>query len=191
MGKVKFGLRDFQYAVLGDDDTLKTKIGGIKKVPGITEAKLDITNELVTISADDGPYVVISGGITDTKLEVKVLDLTSDARKDFFGISVDNGIEKYNKSLTPNNITCIFRTSMEDGKAVWVGLLKGKFNVPGLEAKTKDGAPSPEPDTVTGNFVGRGEEGDVYFIGREDAPEFKLSEFKKMVFAGATVLGED
>lgn len=25
MGKVKFGLRDFQYAVLGDDDKVKEK----------------------------------------------------------------------------------------------------------------------------------------------------------------------
>ncbi|HHJ7216625.1 TPA: phage tail tape measure protein, partial [Streptococcus pyogenes] len=43
-------------------------------------AKLDITNELVTVPADDGPYVVLSGGISETKLEIELLDLTSDAR---------------------------------------------------------------------------------------------------------------
>ncbi|HEO6658029.1 TPA: phage tail protein, partial [Streptococcus agalactiae] len=101
MGKVKFGLRDFQYAVLDDKDKAKTPI---KALPGMKSAKLDITNELVTVAADDEPYVVLSGGITETKLEIEVLDLTSEARKDFFGIKTDKGIERYNKSLTPNNV---------------------------------------------------------------------------------------
>lgn len=178
MGKVKFGLRDFEYGVVDDKDKVATS----KKLPGMKSAKLDITNELVTVPADDGPYVVLSGGITETKLEIEVLDLTSDARKDFFGITVENGIEKYNKSLTPNDVACIFRTSDENGKAIWVGLLKGKFNIPGMEAQTKDGAPDPKTDTVTGNFVARGEDGDVIVIGREDAEEFKLETFKGMVF---------
>ncbi|MGT2934274.1 major tail protein [Streptococcus catagoni] len=178
MGKVKFGLRDFEYGVVDDKDKVKTT----KKLPGMKSAKLDITNELVTVSADDGPYVVLSGGITETKLEIEVLDLTSDARKDFFGITVDNGVEKYNKSLTPNDIACIFRTSDEAGKAIWVGLLKGKFNIPGMEAQTKEGAPDPKSDTVTGNFVSRGEGGEVILIGREDASGFDFENFKKLVF---------
>lgn len=178
MGKVKFGLRDFEYGVVDGKDKVKTS----KKLPGMKSAKLDITNELVTVSADDGPYVVLSGGITETKLEIEVLDLTSDAREDFFGITVENGVEKYNKSLTPNDVACMFRTSDENGKAIWVGLLKGKFNIPGMEAQTKDGAPDPKTDTVTGNFVARGEDGDVIVIGREDASDFNLETFKGMVF---------
>ncbi|QBX14232.1 major tail protein [Streptococcus phage Javan131] len=178
MGKVKFGLRDFEYGVVDNKDKVATS----KKLPGMKSAKLDITNELVTVAADDGPYVVLSGGITETKLEIEVLDLTSDARKDFFGITVENGIEKYNKSLTPNDVACMFRTSDENGKAIWVGLLKGKFNIPGMEAQTKEGAPDPKTDTVTGNFVARGEDGDVIVIGREDAEGFKLETFKGMVF---------
>lgn len=185
MGKVKFGLRDFQYAVLGDNGKAKT----IKNLPGMKSAKLDITNELVTVAADDGPYVVLSGGITETKLEIEVLDLTSDARKDFFGITVENGIEKYNKSLTPNDVACMFRTSDENGKAIWVGLLKGKFNIPGMEMQTKEGAPDPKADTVTGNFVARGEEGNVIVIGREGANEFTVDGFKKLVFEGTTNIG--
>ncbi|ASB97348.1 TPA: phage tail protein, partial [Streptococcus equi subsp. equi] len=186
MGKVKFGLRDFQYAVLGEDDNVATKKGGIKKLPGMKSAKLDITNELVTVSADDGPYVVLSGGITETKLEIEVLDLTTDARKDFFGIKVAAGVEKYNKNLTPNNVACIFRTSDENGKAIWVGLLKGKFNLPGMETQTKEGSPNPKADTVTGNFVSRGTDGDVLVIGREESHEFNYEAFAGFVFAGAT-----
>lgn len=188
MGKVKFGLRDFQYAVLGDDDKVKEKKDGVKSLPGMKAAKLDITNELVTVLADDGPYVVLSGGITETKLEIEVLDLTSEARQAFFGIKAENGIEKYNKSLTPNNVACMFRTSDENDKAIWVGLLKGKFNIPGMDTKTKEGAPNPEPDKVTGNFVARGTDGDVVVIGSEGVNGFELKKFKELVFDGATGL---
>ncbi|EPX08998.1 major tail protein, partial [Streptococcus agalactiae MRI Z1-049] len=106
----------------------------------------------------------------------------SEARQAFFGIKAENGIEKYNKSLTPNNVACMFRTSDENGKAIWVGLLKGKFNIPGMDTKTKEGAPNPEADKVTGNFVARGEDGDVIVIGREAASDFNLETFKGMVF---------
>ena len=180
MSKVKFGLRGFEFGEV----TAENKVPTTMKIPGIKSAKIDITNELITIAADDGPYVVLSSGITGTQLEVSVLDLPTEARKVLYGIEVKNGIEVYNKNLTPKDIACIFRTSTEDGKAIWIGLLKGKFSLPGMEAETKDGSPDPKPDTVTGNFVARGdnESGDVLVIGREDNPEFQLEKFKEMVF---------
>ncbi|ESV55170.1 major tail protein [Streptococcus agalactiae LMG 14747] len=183
MSKVKFGLSGFEYGVVSTDDTVATT----KKLPGMKSAKLEITNELVTVMADDGPYVVLSGGITETTLEIEVLDLNSEARKDFYGIETETGIEKYNKNLTPNDIACMFRTRTDDGKSIWVGLLKGKFSLPGMETETKDGAPDPKSDTTTGNFVARGDgdEGDILYIGREDNPEFELTAFKNMVFPSA------
>ncbi|WP_159584000.1 major tail protein [Streptococcus halichoeri] len=184
MGKVKFGLRDFYYGVLDESDKVKDKGSGIKHLPGMKSAKIDITNELITVTADDGPYAVLSGGISETKLEIELLDLTSESRKDFFGITVEKGVEKYDKNLTPNNIVCLFRTSDENGKAIWVALLKGKFNLPGMEAQTKEGAPDPKPDTTTGNFVARGPKEEVLLIGREDNKEFVLNDFLKCVFDG-------
>ena len=183
MGKTKFGLDAFEYGIVN----VANKVAKTTKLPGMKSAKLSITNELVTVMADDGPYAVLSGGITGTQLEIEVLDLNSQARKDFYGITVEKGVEKYNKNMTPNDIAVMFRTRMEDGKAIWVGLLKGKFNVPGMEAATKDGAPDPKTDTTTGNFVARGdaEDGDILYIGREDDPTFVFADFKKMVFPPA------
>lgn len=181
MGKVKFGLKDFEYGVLNAED----QVTETKKLPGMKSAKLNITNELVTVMADDGPYVVLSGGISETTLDIETLDLNSEARKDFYGITVENGVEVYNKALTPNDVACLFRTSMEDGKAIWVGLLKGKFSLPGMETQTKEGAPDPKADTTTGNFVARGEEEQILLIGREDNAEFDLAAFKKLVFPTA------
>ncbi|HFI0454403.1 TPA: major tail protein [Streptococcus suis] len=184
MGKVKFGLSGFEYGKLEPNNTVLAT----KKLPGMKSAKLELTNELVTIAADDGPYAVISAGITDAKLEIETLDLNSEARKDLYNIEVENGVEKYSKNLTPNDIACMFRTRMEDGKYIWVGLLKGKFSVPGMDLSTKEGTPDPKTDSTTGNFVARGddEEGDIMYIGREDNPEFQLKEFRKLVFPPGT-----
>lgn len=180
MGKVKFGLSAFEYGKVSETNKVTTTT----KLPGMKSAKLSITNELVTVMADDGPYAVLSGGITETQLEIEVLDLNSQARKDFYGITIEKGVEKYNKNMTPNDIAVMFRTRMEDGKSIRVGLLKGKFNVPGMETETKAGAPDPKTDTTTGSFVARGdtEDGDVLYIGREDNPDFVFADFKKMVF---------
>ena len=183
MGKVKFGLSGAEYGIVNAAD----KVAATTKLPGMKSAKLSITNQLVTVMADDGPYAVLSGGITETQLEIEVLDLDSKARQDFYGITIEKGVEKYSKNMTPNDIAVMFRTRMEDGKSIWVGLLKGKFNVPGMETSTKEGAPDPKSDTTTGNFVARGdtENGDVLYIGREDNPDFVFADFKKMVFPPA------
>lgn len=187
MSKVKFGLSAFEYGVVDSKDTVATT----KKLPGMKSAKLSITNELVTVMADDGPYAVLSGGITETKLEIEVLDLNSEARKDFYGIETVKGVEKYNKNLTPNDVAVMFRTRTEDGKSIWVGLLKGKFSIPGMETETKDGAPDPKADSTEGSFVARGdaEDGDILYIGREDNADFVLEDFKKMVFPAAATDG--
>lgn len=180
MSKVKFGLRGFEFGEVNAENKVPTTM----KLTGMKSAKIDITNELVTIAADDGPYVVLSSGITGTQLEISVLDLPTEARKVLYGIEVKDGMEVYNKNLTPKDVACCFRTSTEDGKAIWIGLLKGKFSLPGMETETKDGSPSPKEDSVTGNFVARGddENGDVMIIAREDNPAFNLEKFREAVF---------
>ena len=72
-----------------------------------------------------------------------------------------------------------------------MGLLKGKFNVPGMETSTKEGAPDPKADATTGNFVARGDvdAGDILYIGREDGTEFVFADFKKMVFPPVSGVG--
>lgn len=181
MGKVKFGASHFSYGLVENDFVP----GEEKALPGLTEVKMDLKNELKSIAADDGPYVVLSGGISEATLDVKIYDITSDARKDWFGINVKKGVELYNRNLVPNDIAVVFKTKMEDGKGVWVGMLKGKFSLPGIDTKTVDGTPDPQSDESTGTFAPRGDadDGMMVVIGREDSEEFDLASFKKYVFA--------
>ena len=98
MPKVKFGLRGFEFGEVTDENKVPTTM----KLPGMKSAKIDITNELVTISADDGPYVVLSSGITGTQLDISVLDLPTEARKVLYGIEVKDGMEVYNHDHPSN-----------------------------------------------------------------------------------------
>lgn len=189
MGKAKFGASQFMYQRV-DTKGLVIKGEGEdsqepKKLPGLTEVKMDLKNELKPIAADDGTYVVLSGGISEATLDVKVLDINSEARKDWYGIDVQKGVELYKKDLTPNDVVVMFRTKMDDGKPIYVAMFRGKFSLPGIDTKTVDGTPEPNADEVTGTFAPRGDddEGLMVAIGRADAEDFDLELFKQFVFA--------
>lgn len=176
----KFGCSDFEYGVVGADDLVQTT----RKVPGLSEVKIELTNEMKALAADDGPYLVLSGGITGTKETINIYDIDSNTKKDFYGIEVENGVEKYAKNIMPNYVATLFKTKLSNGKNVWFALLKGMFSLPGISSKTQDGTPDPEPDEIEGSFVPRGDadSGTILLIGREDNPEFKFNVFHAIVF---------
>lgn len=176
----KFGCSSFEYGVVGADDLVQTT----RKVPGLSEVKIELTDEMKTLAADDGPYLVLSGGITETKETINIYDIDSDTKKDFYGIEVVNGIERYAKNIMPNYVATMFKTKLSNGKNVWFALLKGMFSLPGISSKTQDGTPDPEADEIEGSFVPRGDadSGTILLIGREDNPEFKFDVFHAMVF---------
>lgn len=176
----KFGCSSFEYGVVGADDLVQTT----RKIPGLSEVKIELTDEMKTLAADDGPYLVLSGGITETKETINIYDIDSDTKKDFYGIEVVNGIERYAKNIMPNYVATMFKTKLSNGKNVWFALLKGMFSLPGISSKTQDGTPDPEADEIEGSFVPRGDadSGTILLIGREDNPEFKFDVFHAMVF---------
>ncbi len=176
----KFGASNFEYGVLDD----KEKIADTRKITGLKEVKLTLTNELKTLAADDGPYLILSGGITEAKETINLYDVDSIMKKDLYGVDLKDGVEVYTKNFTPNYVATLFRTKISNGKHCWVGLTKGMFALPGISTKTQDGAPDPEADEIEGNFVPRGDadNGVILLIGREDNPDFDFEKFHKMVF---------
>lgn len=176
----KFGCSNFEYGVVGDGDLVQTT----RKVPGLSEVKIELTDEMKTLAADDGPYLVLSGGITETKETINIYDLDSDTKKDLYGITVEKGVEKYAKNIMPNYVATLFKTKLSNGKNVWFALLKGMFSLPGISSKTQDGTPDPEADEIEGSFVPRGDAdtGNILLIGREDSTDFNFDTFHAMVF---------
>ncbi|MEK1378388.1 phage tail protein [Limosilactobacillus fermentum] len=176
----KFGCSNFEYGVVGDGDLVQTT----RKVPGLSEVKIELTDEMKTLAADDGPYLVLSGGITETKETINIYDLDSETKKDLYGITVEKGVEKYAKDIMPNYVATLFKTKLSNGKNVWFALLKGMFSLPGISSKTQDGTPDPEADEIEGSFVPRGDAdtGNILLIGREDSTDFNFETFHAMVF---------
>ncbi|MEK1393024.1 phage tail protein [Limosilactobacillus fermentum] len=176
----KFGCSNFEYGVVGDGDLVQTT----RKVPGLSEVKIELTDEMKTLAADDGPYLVLSGGITETKETINIYDLDSETKKDLYGITVEKGVEKYAKNIMPNYVATLFKTKLSNGKNVWFALLKGMFSLPGISSKTQDGTPDPEADEIEGSFVPRGDadSGNILLIGREDSTDFNFETFHAMVF---------
>lgn len=176
----KFGASNFEYGVLDADE----KIAETRKITGLSQVKIELTNDLKTLAADDGPYLVLSGGITQAKETINVYDVDSTMKKDLYGIDIQDGTEVYTKNFNPNYVATLFRTKISNGKHCWVGLLKGMFSLPGISSKTQDGSPDPEADEIEGNFVPRGnaDTGTILLIGREDNEGFDFTKFHEMVF---------
>lgn len=177
---VKFGVSNFEYGVVSADELVTES----RKMPGLVSVKMDIKNEMKTFAADDGPYVILSGGITEATETIELADVDSKMKQDLYDIKVVNGVEVYSKDLTPNDIATLFRTKLSTGSRVWVAMLKGKFSLPSLDLKAVDGTPDPAADSIEGSFVPRGasDNGNVVLIGREDNPDFDLETFRKWVF---------
>lgn len=180
----KFGASNFEYGVLDENE----KIKDTRKITGLSQVKLELTNDLKTLAADDGPYLVLSGGITQAKETINIYDVDSEMKKDLYGIDIQNGVEVYTKNFKPNYVATLFRTKISNGKHCWVGLLKGMFSLPGITSKTQDGSPDPEADEIEGNFVPRGDAdtGTILLIGREDNDGFDFTKFHQMVFGDTT-----
>ncbi|WP_125570458.1 major tail protein [Lacticaseibacillus songhuajiangensis] len=178
--QAKFGASGFEYGIVGDDELVKTTI----KVPGLSSVKMDITTETKTLAADDGPYLILSGGITEATETIENYDVNSQMKQDLYNIKVVNGVEVYPKNLTPNYVATLFRTKLSGGGYVWVGMLKGMFKLPSVDTKTVDGTPDPTADSIEGSFIPRGDSdnGNVVLIGREDNEGFNFEQFHKWVF---------
>lgn len=179
MGLVKFGASNFEYGVVDDSTSL---VASSRKVPGLSSVKVDLTNDLKKIAADDGPYAVLSGGITEAKETIELYDVDSQMKQDLFGIKVVKGVEVYPKDMIAANVATLFKTKLSNGKNCWVALLKGMFSLPSVDTKTVDGTPDPNADSIEGEFMPRGDQENVVLIGREDNSGFDLTQFRKWVF---------
>lgn len=85
----KFGASAFEYGVVGDDDFVHST----RKITGLQCVKLDIKTETKTLSADDGPYLILSGGNSEDTENIEMYDVDTQMKSDLFGINVVNGVE--------------------------------------------------------------------------------------------------
>lgn len=179
----KIGLSEFKYAQLKEEGALT--IEDIQEIPGLQSAKQTVSTEQTIVFADDGPYLVLDSGITELKLELGLVDINTEHKGGLLGVTIEKGMEIYKKDITAPYVACSYKSKLDGGKYVHFGLVKGKFGLPSSDLKSIDGKIEAQTDTIEGNFVDDNG-GVMYVIGREDHPDFKYSEFMKLVY-GVTI----
>ncbi|AMQ71819.1 MULTISPECIES: major tail protein [Bacillus amyloliquefaciens group] len=172
------GLDGIQYGVLGENEKAEDR----KKMPGAIEAKLDVSSELTPLYADDGIYAVKSSGVSETKLELNLADLTTEMKRTLLGVPVVSGIELYHKDLEPPYVCITWRQKHHEKGYVYYALLKGKFGIPSAEGKTKEDKVDYQTDTIEGQFLPRKEDGLVFLVGYDQNEGFSLDKFYKLAY---------
>ncbi|MEC1613252.1 phage tail protein [Bacillus mojavensis] len=173
----KTGLSSIKYAELVDE-----KASAIVDMPGAIEAKLDVSSELSPLYADDGIFAVKSTGVSETKLELNVADLTTEMKRTLLGVKVVDGIEEYHKDMEPPYVCITWRQKHHEKGYVYYALLKGKFGIPSVEGKTKEDKVDYQTDTIEGQFLPRKSDGLVFLIGYDQNDGFTLEKFYQRAY---------
>lgn len=173
----KTGLSGIKYAELVDE-----KASAIVDMPGAIEAKLDVSSELSPLYADDGIFAVESTGVSETKLELNVADLTTEMKRTLLGVKVVDGIEEYHKDMEPPYVCITWRQKHHEKGYVYYALLKGKFGIPSVEGKTKEDKVDYQTDTIEGQFLPRKSDGLVFLIGYDQNDGFTLEKFYQRAY---------
>lgn len=172
------GLSGIRFSELDNNE----KALKVNNLPGAIEAKLDVSSEITPLHADDGIYAVKSSGVSETKIEFNLADLTTEAKRILLGVPVEDGIELYHKDLEPPYVCITWREAHHEKGYIYYALLKGKFGLPSSEGKTKEDKVDFQTDTIEGQFLPRQSDGLVYLIGYDQNEGFSLEKFYKRAY---------
>lgn len=123
-----------------------------------------------------------STGVSETKLELNVADLTTEMKRTLLGVKVVDGIEEYHKDMEPPYVCITWRQKHHEKGYVYYALLKGKFGIPSVEGKTKEDKVDYQTDTIEGQFLPRKSDGLVFLIGYDQNDGFTLEKFYQRAY---------
>jgi len=168
---VKVGLKDLYYAMLTKDDATGATYEAPALVAGAISAKISAKTDSVTLYADDTAFETASS-LGEIDLELEMADLPLSVQAALLGHTVNNGVlEATNTDVAPY-VAVGFRALKSNGKYRYYWLLKGKFQIPDDESKTKEDKVSFQTAKLKGTFVCRVYDGKWKLVGDEDESGF-------------------
>lgn len=134
----------------------------------------------------DDKLVDLAVSTGSTKLDIEMRDLPMEILSKLLGIEQDeNGLYLFKKNIIPPWVAMTFQGPKANGKSRHVGLVKGRFSLPGDEWKTKQDKTDFQTIKLSAEFVDR-EQDDVFkIVADEDGEKFNLDHFYKAVFGDA------
>jgi phi13 family phage major tail protein len=168
---VVVGLKDLYYAILTKDDSTGVAYSAPVKIAGAINAKVSPSSESLTVYADDGPSEQITQlGAIGVDLETK--DLPLDVQAALLGQSIVGGVLIKKDTDIPPYVAIGYRSTKSNGKSRFMWLLKGKFNLPDQDDKTKEDKPSFQSAKISGTFIKRDYDGQWQRVTDEDLTGF-------------------
>jgi hypothetical protein len=131
------GNRKFFAAELKSDNTY----GGKSYHEGLVEVKLDFTQEITEISADDNPAFITLGSAVTGSGTVKFAVLPYSVYSKFFNVTTDmNGaVVISGKSAKPKQVAFGYYSQVGDGSESMFTIYKASFSLPSLNSVSFDG----------------------------------------------------
>ncbi|MGI6593696.1 MAG: major tail protein [Christensenellales bacterium] len=131
------GNRKFFAAELKSDNTYGSKTYH----EGLVEVKLDFTQEITEINADDNPaYITLASAVTGNGT-IKFAVLPYSVYSKFFNVTTDiNGaVVISGKSTKPKQVAFGYYSQVGDGSESMFTIYKAAFSLPSLNSVTFDG----------------------------------------------------
>lgn len=154
--KASTGVDEFYYAVLNESDIVE---GVPERVEFLQNITVEMPQEAVRAYGDNrtAEIAVSNGDITVTSQFHKVPE---EDKAVLFGLEqTENGLTAYGEGDTPPYVAVVFAKTYEDGSKEWVGLTKGMFMRPNIEASTKEDSVEFSSEEITAEFMERAVEG--------------------------------
>lgn len=148
------GLKDIYYAKVTKDDSTGISYDVPKRLQQAITADIKPKTASGTLFADDGPSE--SGtALGETDVTLNIGDLPISVQADLLGNSIVNGELVKKSTDIPPYVAIMFRAEKSDGTFRFYKLLKGKFQEPESQNKTKDDNVTYNTPTITGTFIRR------------------------------------
>lgn len=173
---LKIGMKDLYFAKLTKDDATGVAYDTPVLITGAISAKVSPDIDESTLYADDGAYETVStvGKIT---VELELADLPLSVQAALLGHTLSNGVLVKKATDIAPYVAIGWKSLKSNGKYRYFWLLKGKFQVPDDESKTKEEKISFQNAKIKGTFVCRVYDDNWELVGDEDETDFDATDW--------------
>jgi phi13 family phage major tail protein len=173
---VKMGMKDLYYAKLTKDDATGVTYETPELISGSISAKISPKSDTQTLYADDGAFETTSQ-LSEITVEIEMADLPLTVQSEILGHTLTEGVLEAKVTDIAPYVAIGWRSLKSNGKYRYYWLLKGKFQIPDDESKTKEDKANFQTAKITGTFVARIFDGKWKLVGDEDESGFVATDW--------------
>lgn len=149
------GIDKLYYAVLEEDTEEGATYKDMVRLPYVQNVSIETEQEIAKAYGDNKvAEMAVSTGVSTVEFQFHTIPLED--RVTLLGLEEDDdGIVVQKTQVNPPYVAMVLEKTKGDGTAELVGLSKGMFTLPALEAQTKEDTLEFGSDTISGEFSGR------------------------------------